>query len=106
VLPPSPPGFLPWTEYWGEQNLCLHLRIRVNTVSRRIGPNDLSFGLLNPDNNTIAQTVTDNLFQQGKIQKNQVAVSFEPTNSIPTVNGELTFGGVDSSKYIGDMYYL
>jgi cathepsin E len=54
----------------------------------------------------IARTVTDNLFDQGKIQKNQVAVSFEPTNSFPKVNGELTFGGVDSTKFIGKLNYL
>jgi len=66
----------------------------------------LTLGELSPDNNTIAPTVTDNLFHQGKIQKNQVAVSFVPTNSFPTVNGELTFGGVDSTKYIGEINYL
>jgi cathepsin E len=54
----------------------------------------------------IARTVTDNLFHHGTIQKNQVAVSFEPTTSFPTVNGELTFGGVDSTKYTGDIHYL
>jgi cathepsin E len=54
----------------------------------------------------ITPTVTDNLFHQGKIQKHQVAVSFEPTNFFPTVNGEMTFGGVDSTKYIGDINYL
>jgi cathepsin E len=54
----------------------------------------------------IARTITDNLFSQGKIQKNQVAVSFVPTNSIPAVNGELTFGGVDSTKFIGKLHYL
>jgi hypothetical protein len=66
----------------------------------------LSLGLLYPDNNAIVQTVTDNLFLQGKIQKNQVAVSFEPTTSFPTVNGELIFGGDDPTKYIGDLNYL
>ena len=54
----------------------------------------------------IAPTITDTLFHQGKIQKNQVAVSFVPTNSIPTVNGELTFGCVDSTKFIGELHYL
>jgi len=54
----------------------------------------------------IVRTVTDNLFHQGKIQKNKVAVSFVPTNSFPTVNGELTFGGVDSTKYTGKLNYL
>lgn len=71
-----------------------------------IGPNVLTLGSLSPDNNMIARTVTDNLFHQGKIQKNQVAVSFVPTNSIPNVNGELTFGGVDSTKYIGKLHYF
>jgi cathepsin E len=82
------------------------LCICVNPVSRRIGPKELTLGTLQPDNNMITRTVTDNLFSQGKIQKNQVAVSFVPTNSIPTVNGELTFGGVDSTKYIGELDYL
>jgi cathepsin E len=91
---------------WGEQTLYQLLCICVNPVSRRIGPYDLTLGILNPDNNMIARTVTDNLFHQGTIQKNQVAVSFVPTNSIPTVNGELTFGGVDSTKLIGELDYL
>ena len=73
---------------------------------RRIGLNDLTFGILSPDNTTIVRTVTDNLFIQGKIQENLVAVSFEPTNSFPTVNGELTFGGIDSTKFIGELDYL
>jgi cathepsin E len=66
----------------------------------------LTLGILHPDDSMIARTVTDNLFDQGIIQKNQVAVSFEPTNSIPIVNGELTFGGVDPTKYTGEIDYL
>jgi hypothetical protein len=92
--------------FWREQKLYQLVFIFVNPVSRRIGPNVLSVGLLYPDNNTIVQTVTDNLYLQGKIQKNQVAVSFEPTTSFPTVNGELTFGADDPTKYIGDINYL
>jgi len=46
-------------------------------------------------------TVTDNLFRQGTITSNLVAVSFEPTNSDSITNGELTFGGTDSSKFTG-----
>ena len=92
---------------WGEyKNIYKLLCIYFRPVSRRIGPNGLTLGILNPDSNMIARTVTDNLFKQGKIQKNQVAVSFVPTNSIPTVNGELTFGGVDSTKFIGELDYL
>jgi hypothetical protein len=54
----------------------------------------------------IARTVTDNLFHQGSIQKNQVTVSFLPTNTTPTVTGELTFGGFDNTKFIGALDYL
>ena len=72
----------------------------------RIGPNDLTLGLLKPDTNMIARTVTDSLFHQGLIQKNQVAVSLLPTKSFPIVNGELTFGGFDSTKFIGELDYL
>ena len=91
---------------WGEQKLYGPFCICVNLVSRRIGPNDLTLGILNPDTNMIARTVTDNLFHQGSIQKNQVAVSFQPTTSFPTVNGELTFGGDDPTKYTGKINYL
>jgi len=81
------------------------LCICVNPVSRRIGPNDLTLGILSNDK-MIAPTITDTLFHQEKIQKNKVAVSFVPTNSFPTVNGELTFGGIDSTKFIGELHYL
>lgn len=66
----------------------------------------MTLGILSPDSNMIARTITDNLFHQGKTQKNQVAVSFAPTNSIPTMNGEMTFGGDDPDKYIGEIKYL
>lgn len=89
-----------------KKNLHQLFCIYLNPVSRRIGPNGLTLGLLSPDSNMIARTITDTLFHQGKIQKNQVAVSFVPTSSIPTVDGELTFGGVDSNKYIGEIKYL
>jgi cathepsin E len=53
----------------------------------------------------IIPTVTDTLFAQGTIKENLVAVYFEPTNSSSVVNGELTFGATDSTKYIGDIDY-
>ena len=49
--------------------------------------------------------VTDNLFLLEAIPKNLVAVSFEPTNSLNVVNGELTFGGTDSSKFTGSISF-
>ena len=44
--------------------------------------------------------VTDNLFAQGAITQNLMAVSFKPTiAAVPVINGEVTFGGVDPSKF-------
>ncbi|KAF8470916.1 acid protease [Russula ochroleuca] len=71
-----------------------------------IGPKDLTLGIFTPDNTSIIPTVTDNLYGQGKIEQNLVAVSFEPTTSPPVINGELTFGGTDSAKYTGDLNYF
>jgi cathepsin E len=51
-------------------------------------------------------TVTDRLFAQGTIQQYLVALSFEPTTSGSVVNGELTFGAIDTTKYIGNISYL
>ncbi|KAH8099773.1 acid protease [Cristinia sonorae] len=70
-----------------------------------LGPNDLTVGTLSPDTSTIIPTVTDNLFSQAVISQNQVAVSFQPTNSFPNVNGEITFGGTDSSKFVGSINF-
>lgn len=50
-------------------------------------------------------TVTGNLFTQGTIAENLVAVSFEPTNETINNNGELTFGGTDSSKFTGNITF-
>ena len=99
-----------WTGSWREQKLyqtSLHLPQPSYPLSHRIGSSDLTLGNIHPDTNITARTVTDNLFHQGKIRKNQVAVSFElePTGSIPTINGELTFGGTDRSKYVGGLSY-
>lgn len=60
-------------------------------------------GTLTPDTKTSIPTVTDNLFSQGFIQQNQVAISFEPTTDVGVVNGELTFGGTDSTKFTGSI---
>ncbi|EKM61603.1 uncharacterized protein PHACADRAFT_84864, partial [Phanerochaete carnosa HHB-10118-sp] len=49
--------------------------------------------------------VTDNLFSQGTIPQDLVAVSFEPTTSDSITNGELTFGGTDSSRFTGSISF-
>jgi cathepsin E len=83
--------------------LCIY----VNTVSHSIGPTNLTIGSLFPDNSIIVPTVTDNLVQQGTIKENVIGIYFQPSNSTFSidVNGELTFGGVDATKFIGDITY-
>jgi len=69
-----------------------------------IGPTDLTKGTV--QNQDEIPTVTDSLFHQGTIFEKVVGISFEPIDtSGPVTNGELTFGGTDSSKYEGDITY-
>jgi len=71
-----------------------------------IGPVDLTLDTLTKEANTEIPTVTDNLFSQGTIPEHLVAVSFEPTTSEEVTNGELTFGGTDSSKFTGSITFV
>ncbi|KZT30116.1 family A1 protease [Neolentinus lepideus HHB14362 ss-1] len=50
-------------------------------------------------------TVSDNLHSAGTISTESVGVFFAPTTSESDTNGELTFGGADSSKYTGTLAY-
>lgn len=68
-----------------------------------IGPTDLTEDTV--DGVNTVPTVTDNLYAQGSISAAVVGVSFEPTTSDSDTNGELTFGGTDSSKYTGSITY-
>ncbi|EIW53588.1 acid protease [Trametes versicolor FP-101664 SS1] len=70
-----------------------------------IGPVDLTVDTLSPDTRSTIPTVTDNLFSQGLITQNLVSVSFEPSQQEDNVNGELTFGGTDSSKFTGSINF-
>ncbi|KAF5385370.1 hypothetical protein D9615_001228 [Tricholomella constricta] len=70
-----------------------------------IGPVDLTLGTLSPSSNTLIPTVTDNAFSQGLISANEIGISFEPTNSLEVMNGELTWGGTDSTKFTGSISF-
>jgi len=70
-----------------------------------IGPVDLTLNTLLNEPTTSIPTVTDNLYHQGTISENIVSISFEPTTSLVVTNGELTFGGTDSTKYTGSIAY-
>ncbi|KAI0333919.1 aspartic proteinase precursor [Cubamyces sp. BRFM 1775] len=76
----------------------------VDGVLGSDGPIDLTLGTLTPDSTTATvPTVTHDLFATGFIGFEMVAISFEPTVGVDDVSGELTFGGVDTSKFIGDI---
>ena len=69
----------------------------------RIGPRDLTEGTV--EHKDTVPTVTDSLFAQGRIANNVVSVYFQPSTKLNSDNGELTFGGIDKSKVVGDVTY-
>ncbi|KAH9170221.1 aspartic peptidase A1 [Lactarius sanguifluus] len=63
-----------------------------------LGPPDLTTGTLS--------IIPDLLFSQGIIPADLVSVSFEPTTNVSAPNGELTFGGTDSTKFTGTIMFI
>lgn len=51
-------------------------------------------------------TVTDTAYDLHLLNSYEVSVFFAPPNSKSDVNGELTFGGVDSTKFTGSINYV
>jgi hypothetical protein len=75
-----------------------HLRSVANST-RSIGPVDLTSTTVS--NTSSVPTVTDSLFKQGTISTESIGISYVPTTSANNVsNGELDFGGVDTSKCV------
>ena len=70
-----------------------------------LGPTGLTYGTLTDQPNSEIPTDSDNLLSQGKISSEVVGISFNPATSLSSGNGELTFGGVDPSKYTGSITY-
>lgn len=70
-----------------------------------VGPVDLTLGTLYPDENAEIPTVMNNALQQGLIPEQVLGVSFAPADTYSDTNGVLTFGGIDSSLYIGEITY-
>ncbi|KII86951.1 hypothetical protein PLICRDRAFT_113595 [Plicaturopsis crispa FD-325 SS-3] len=68
-----------------------------------IGPVGLTSGSVSGSSSTV-NTVTGNLFSQGKIPSNQVGIFFAPQSSSDS-SGEMMFGGTDSSKFTGSIKY-
>ncbi|KAF8267326.1 acid protease [Lactarius quietus] len=70
-----------------------------------IGPVDLTDGTIG--GSTPVPTITDSLFKQGAISTESIGIFYQPSTSASAVsNGELTFGGIDSSKITGDVKYV
>ena len=70
-----------------------------------LGPTDLTYGTLTDQPNSKIPTDGDNLLSQCKISSEVVGISFNPTTSLSSGNGEITVGGVDPSKYTGSLTY-
>ncbi|EJC99835.1 aspartic peptidase A1 [Fomitiporia mediterranea MF3/22] len=70
-----------------------------------IGPIGLTEGTEFPSITSKVPTVTDNLFSQGKIPQKVVGIYFAPTTSQSDTNGEMTFGGADTSRTAGPITF-
>ncbi|KAJ7267186.1 aspartic peptidase A1 [Mycena rebaudengoi] len=70
-----------------------------------IGPTGLTLGTLSPGTTTLIPTVTDNLFRQGTTTSNLIGISFQPTTQVEVVNGEISWGGTDSTKFTGNINF-
>ncbi|OZJ01397.1 hypothetical protein BZG36_05764 [Bifiguratus adelaidae] len=70
------------------------------------GPDDLTTGTVS--NTGTVPTIVDTAYSEGLISSKIIGVSFAPINGSSTIvsNGEITFGGVDSSKYTGSITYI
>ncbi|KAG0326254.1 hypothetical protein BG000_001486 [Podila horticola] len=70
------------------------------------GPDDLTIGVT-PDNKVVF-TPVDNLYKNGQISSDVIGVWFQPITdgSTQETNGEITFGGTDSTKYSGSITFV
>ncbi|KAH7925602.1 acid protease [Leucogyrophana mollusca] len=69
-----------------------------------VGPVDLTQGTVS--NTTEVPTVTDNLYAQGSITSDSLGISYEPSSTVDAINGELTFGGTDNTRYTGEINFV
>ncbi|PPR05338.1 LOW QUALITY PROTEIN: hypothetical protein CVT26_011601 [Gymnopilus dilepis] len=81
-----------------------HQRNSLNAFS--IGPVDLTEGTLIPSIFSTIPTVTDNLFSQGTIPAHEIGISFQPSITGNDLNGEITWGGTDATKFIGSITFI
>ena len=70
-----------------------------------LGPVNLTLGTLPNAPTTTITTVTHNLYIQGIIPTELVCISFEPVSPTDITLGQLAFGGVDTSRYTGNIAF-
>ncbi|KAG2370266.1 aspartic peptidase domain-containing protein [Suillus spraguei] len=72
-----------------------------------IGPTVLSLDTLIDEPDKMSPTITDYLYDQGKIDEHVVGIFFQPitAESEDSLSGEVTFGGTDNTKYFGNVVY-
>ncbi|KAF7327735.1 Aspartic proteinase [Mycena kentingensis (nom. inval.)] len=70
-----------------------------------IGPVALTRGTVTANRSSTVPTVVDNLYTQGSISSYEIGIYYEPTTVEGSVNGVLTFGGVDQTKFKGAIQY-
>lgn len=93
--------------YLGLDHKSLHTVGVGNTLIEKFLKGSILSGSLFPDATAFVPTVTDNAFRQGLIGSRSIGISFAPTTSLDgDTNGEISFGGVDDSKYIGQLNYV
>jgi hypothetical protein len=51
-------------------------------------------------------TVTDNAFELGLLASREVGIFFQPASASGDESGQLTFGGIDPSKFVGNLQRL
>jgi cathepsin E len=71
-----------------------------------IGPVDLTLDTLFPATTSPIPTVTDNLFSSGAISAHEIGISFEPSITGNDLNGEISWGGTDSTKFTGSITFI
>ncbi|KAH9944911.1 aspartic peptidase A1 [Amylocystis lapponica] len=71
-----------------------------------VGPQDLTCGTQLPNATACVPTVIDNAWAEGLLKSDELGIAFSPAGrSAYSRNGEITFGGIDSSKYTGSIDY-
>ncbi|GAB5587373.1 hypothetical protein Unana1_02273 [Umbelopsis nana] len=70
-----------------------------------LAPVGLTVGTLSNKTQSVP-TVQNNLYNDGTIDKNVIGIAFAPTSIQNDNNGQITFGGVDNTKFIGLLNYV